>query len=195
MVSFAGIAQDASAAADINPLAVTLGAVGVMLLLLVMVTMMRRRGVNRPAAGDQGQAARDEIDRIRADVTGSAPKEGPREGNADASGVRLASRLAAQLDGKAARLELLIEEALAAAERLERAVAAADAAGAEKAPVDAPVVAAGERQAEVPEDPLFTRIFRLADQGLAAVDIARHVREPTGKVELVLSLREASRPQ
>jgi hypothetical protein len=53
------------------------------------------------------------------------------------------------------------------------------------------------RYAESPRDSLVEEIYRLADEGRSAVDIARQLEEHTGKVELILALRmsrQAPRP-
>lgn len=45
---------------------------------------------------------------------------------------------------------------------------------------------------DVPVEPLTVRVAELADAGLSAPEIARHLGEQIGKVELILALRSAS---
>lgn len=88
----------------------------------------------------------------------------------------LADLLAAQMDRQAARLERLIAEADERIRRLERLSAAA-------AEPRAPTVVDHS-------DPLSRRVYELADEGLPPVEIARALSQPTGKVELILALRQ-----
>jgi len=210
------------AAAD--PLAIALGTLGIVVLVMVVVTAMRRRGGPARGSGDAGEAgdtARDRIERIREQATGRGmpARLSDSDGESDAAGVKLAVRLAAQLDGKAERLERLMVEARELCERLEAGTLCArneadrpsdhpETASVPAAPVstsgdgrrslgrrDAAAEEPAARPAVggLPDDPLFARIFSLADGGLPAVEIARQVDEPTGKVELVLALRDATR--
>jgi hypothetical protein len=87
----------------------------------------------------------------------------------------LAGLLAGQMDRQAARLERLIADADARIGRLERLSAEVRAAR----PAD-PVLNA---------DPLNQRIFELADEGMPPVEIARTLKQQTGKVQLILALR------
>lgn len=41
------------------------------------------------------------------------------------------------------------------------------------------------------EDPRYTSVYRLADQGVSAMDIARQLGRPVGEVELILDLRRS----
>lgn len=56
--------------------------------------------------------------------------------------------------------------------------------------VAAPAVSPVERSADPPVDPIAAEVHRLADEGLAANDIAAKLSEHIGKVELILALRE-----
>ncbi len=107
----------------------------------------------------------------------------------------LTRRLAAVLDNRAAKIEILIEQADARLAALEAAEA--------RAPL--PVrpregvrrrgregsVHAQESPASLAMDPLHRKVYDLADQGLTPVDIARKIEKPTGQVELILALRRA----
>ena len=126
----------------------------------------------------------------------------------------MAKRLSHQLDAKAVRLEQLIDEAdhrltrlRRVAERLEQQ----DAAGggsADAAAIDtdassstpdpaagdlftAPDASASAAGGGGSADEALTRsVYALADEGLDPADIARRLDEHTGKVELILALRQ-----
>lgn len=93
----------------------------------------------------------------------------------------LVQRLATQLDAKAARIEMLLEDAderirkLERLERLERT-----------RPETAP-----EPEDEEAADPVMNRVYELADQGEQAVEIAKQLNQHVGQVELILALRRA----
>jgi hypothetical protein len=101
-----------------------------------------------------------------------------------------ARRLGAQLDNKARRLEVLIEEA---DERIT-ALGRAAAAGAERWPPAATTETAAATHAPPPPlralDPLTRAVYEHADAGRTPVEIAQHLDEQVGKVELILALRE-----
>jgi len=101
----------------------------------------------------------------------------------------LARACVAQIEERIARMEAAIREA---DERLARLDAARTA--------EAPAVTVRRIEPIRPpgstpigSDELSQRIFSLADEGRTAVDIARELAEHTGKVELILALREESR--
>ncbi len=97
----------------------------------------------------------------------------------------LVERLAAQLDNKAARMELLLQDAderirrLERMQRLDRNRASADS----------------EHQSGHTigheSDPVTNRVYELADQGEKPVEIAKQVNQHVGQVELILALRRA----
>jgi uncharacterized protein DUF6115 len=90
----------------------------------------------------------------------------------------LSRRLAAHLDNKAARLEILLREAderIAQLQGTTKESVAIDATH----PFDMTSV----------KDPRSRRILELASTGRSAVDISRELDEPIGTVELVLALR------
>jgi hypothetical protein len=113
--------------------------------------------------------------------------------------------MTAQLDTRAARLELLIQEAdgrLAAlkANGSPHPVSApapaeqpiiAKAPPAEPAPVEPPAAEplAPQPPAETPPDPRHADIYSMADQGRSPHEIARLLNRPNGEVELILALR------
>jgi hypothetical protein len=89
----------------------------------------------------------------------------------------LAALLASQMDRQTARLERLIAEADDRIKRLERLAAAAEAPSVQRLHPDS-------------ADPLNRRIYDLADEGLPPVEIARALSQQTGKIELILALRQ-----
>jgi hypothetical protein len=91
-------------------------AMGVLLAIFVVMRALRRRQANRPIPPPP-------VDRIAAIHERSVGSISPIE-RAMADGEQLARRLAATMDNKAARIELLIEEADRKLEELNRAVAA-----------------------------------------------------------------------
>ena len=125
-----------------------------------------------------------------------------------------ARQLSAQLDAKLSLLQSLIAEADRAAARLEDALDRAyptlppgsqaeslrPAAGHARDFRHEIETAAAESDLSTPDDeppPTTDRvrrreeIYRLADYGFAAAEIARRVGSPVGEVELILSLRES----
>jgi hypothetical protein len=103
----------------------------------------------------------------------------PARGTEQVQGVmrdaeELASILAGRVDRQAERLEQLIAEADAKIRRLER--------------LTADHAAITLREPKI--DPINQRIYDLSDEGLAPVEIARQLSQQTGKVELILALRQ-----
>lgn len=101
----------------------------------------------------------------------------------------LVRQLTAELDQRANRLERLIAEADDRLTRLGQTPPADRSSDR-----DAPAGVRPAREAPRPVvreqgDPVTRRIYSLADEGLVAVDIARQIEQPTGKVELILALR------
>ena len=105
--------------------------------------------------------------------------------------------LKAEIDTKLALLQVLIQHAEAASDRLERALenaeqkgirtaldplAAIEAWGADDAPAELPFAAEST-------PPQSSAIFALADQGFSAASIAHETGLPLGDVELAMSLR------
>lgn len=86
----------------------------------------------------------------------------------------LAGLLAGQMERQAARLERLLGEADARIRQLERLNA-----GQGRTPPRDPAV-----------DPLNQQVYELSDEGLPPVEIARQLNQQTGKVELILALRQ-----
>jgi hypothetical protein len=107
---------------------------------------------------------------------------------------------AAQMENRAVRLEKLIRDADERLERLERAGGGATTSphlhrpqvevrgggtGALGGRAGAPLMATLDGP-----DPLTRQVYRLADDGRSAVEIARELDEQIGKVDLILALRD-----
>ncbi|MGO9111344.1 MAG: hypothetical protein ACLP9L_19125 [Thermoguttaceae bacterium] len=126
-----------------------------------------------------------------------------------------ARQLSAQLDAKLSLLQSLIVEADRAAARLEDALERAYptlppgsqaeslrpvAGQAHDARHELETAAAGSNPLTAEDEPPQAtdrgrrrgEIYRLADYGFAATEIARRVGSPVGEVELILSLRDSS---
>jgi cell division septation protein DedD len=116
--------------------------------------------------------------------------------------LETARQMTAQLDTRAARLELLMNEADAKLAALKSASTMpvtpaastptlpppAAALPAPPEPTPTPVEEAPSR-AETPPDPRHAEVYDLADQGRSPHEIARHLNRPNGEVELILALR------
>ncbi|MCC7387541.1 MAG: hypothetical protein IT431_02105 [Phycisphaerales bacterium] len=172
-------------------LSVALIALGCVLMLIMIARMLGRRRwgrgaeapvVKTPLAAAQASftstAAHDRLDRLMADAE------------------ELTRRLAAVLDNRAAKIEILIEQADDRLRALE--AAGSDAGGPAGSREVRPASGMGEGsgqgqepQASLATDPLHRKVYDLADQGLTPVDIARRIEKPTGQVELILALRRA----
>ncbi len=120
-------------------------------------------------------------------------KNHPRLVASDAQGVTadlydIARRLGAQLDNKAQRLEKLIDEAdqrIAALGSGPAATGPVTGAVPTAATTGSPASSNGEHQM----DQLTEEVYELADAGRSPVEIAQHLDEQVGKVELILALR------
>jgi hypothetical protein len=105
----------------------------------------------------------------------------------------MSRQMTAQLDTRAAKLELLIKEADDRIATLRRAEAGITTVPPDEKtepseifsdpPVEAPAVA------PAPPDPRHLAVYDLADQGLSIQEIAHELGRPTGEIELILALR------
>ena len=162
-----------------------MAALGVLLLCFTMLSLLRRR--IRRQTQQSGQNVQERIKAVRDQAVGrsgsgttsphvsAAARASVQSVMADAE--ELTRRLAALLDNKAAAIEVLIDRASEAAHRLEQANASAHAPVRHASPSPLP-------------DPVADEVYTLADQGMTALDIARELDEPTGKIELMLALRQ-----
>ncbi len=92
----------------------------------------------------------------------------------------MARQITAQLDTRAAKLEMLIKEAdqkIAALNSGNTSPASPNGQSAEIADPASPV------------DPRHARIYALADAGQSASQIAQELNQPSGEIELILALR------
>jgi hypothetical protein len=112
--------------------------------------------------------------------------------------LQTAQQMTAQLDTRAARLEVLLKEADEKLAALKRATASQTReTGLATALTDTPVImkasaveaAQGVEKPETPPDPRHGDVYALADQGRSPVEIARRLNRPNGEVELILALR------
>jgi hypothetical protein len=96
-----------------------------------------------------------------------------------------ARQMTAQLDTRAARLEVLMKEADA---RLAALKAATGSPGSTvltpASPLPVPPLSP-----ETPPDPRHAEVYLMADQGRSPQEIARKLNRPNGEVELILALR------
>jgi len=169
-------AASGAAAPWLAPLVTVLG---VLALGFILMVSLRERIARRGPA----RSPRQQIDQIKA-----RERRMPEGHAATAQMYDTAQRLAAQLDNKSQRLELLIAEA---DERIARMEAAAVrpivGAGTNAEPV--PTSIAGRATEDGSTDALRRSIYALADRGLDPPGIARQLDEQVGKVELILALR------
>lgn len=163
-------------------------AFGVLILVMISIRMLKRN-LARNAVRKEG-TPRERIDQLRAQARAISPVD-----TYEAEAEELTRRLSAIMDNKAARLELLIEEADERLARLDRASLGSGVqtrpmehdAGAFRASSPEPVRAAPAPERHV--DPTQRQIYELADSGLGPVEIAQRLDQPIGQVELILNLR------
>jgi len=158
-------------------------------LTIVSVRHYRRRRATR--AGEPDQTGRERIDELKEAASRRAVVEGY---SADAE--ELTRRLAAILDNKAARLEVLIERADEAVARLEGARVARVGSGLSRSGPGpdaggATVVRHADPQPAEGSNPVHDRVEALSQSGMPPVEIARETGLPVGQVELILALRRA----
>lgn len=154
---------------------------GMLLLIAVLLRALRK---NTKKARVQARAEPSErIQQIRGDAAARAAIDGF---SADAE--ELTRRLGAILDNKAARLELLIEEADQRLAALNKAGAASGVTTRAHEPAANGFQRREPDAREAPIDPLHRRVCDLADDGLGPVEIAKRLDQPIGQVELILNL-------
>jgi hypothetical protein len=98
--------------------------------------------------------------------------------------LETARQMTAQLDTRAARLEVLIEQADQRLSAL-RSGTSADTVS----PPGEQSTPAQVETSEIPPDPRHADIWALADKGQSPSDIARQLNRPNGEIELILALR------
>lgn len=164
-----------------STLATVLVGFGVVLAVFLLMRLQWRRKSGRSARFARDAAPSERIQAIRDQAEGSGSIH-----RTMAEATELAQRLGAQLDNKAHRLELLIEDAEHVIERLERAEK-----GDRPAHPRTPRLTGDDEPASDQADPATRQIYALADEGLDAVEIARRLDQHLGKVQLILALRRA----
>jgi hypothetical protein len=94
----------------------------------------------------------------------------------------MARQISAQLDTRAQKLELLIKEA---DEKIAMLKAAAEATPTS----ENSAVEILPKPSPYEPDPRHAEVYRLADEGRSALEIATQLDRPTGEIELILALR------
>ena len=166
------------------PMMAVVAVVGIGVLLMISVrSKIARRNADR-------LSPRELIDQLKS--------AGRHRGDAQSASAELlesARQLAAKLDNKAARLEVLIQQAderISLMSQLSGTGGVAQdgpprAGAAEPDRARTPVAANGP---PVSLDPLTQSVYELADTGYQPIQIAQELDEQVGKVELILSLRD-----
>ena len=95
---------------------------------------------------------------------------------------QMARQMTAQLDTRAAKLELLLKEA-------DERIALLQSGGAPTLRIDSHLVAPAPSIPNI-ETGRHAEVYELADQGLNAHEIARQLDRPYGEIELILALRD-----
>ncbi len=180
--------QTSSLASDLAP--TLLFVFGMLLMIGILFRLLRKNTARR--AEEDNHTPRERLDRIREEA-GARSHAHAQIDTFSAEAEELTRRLGAILDNKAARLELLIEEADQRLEKLARAEISPGVrtrphepeahAFRQTPPAPAPV-------AEPAGDPMHRRICELADEGLEPVQIAQRLEQPIGQVELILNLHK-----
>lgn len=105
----------------------------------------------------------------------------------------MARQISSQLDTRAAKLEALIREADEKLEQLRDAQQSQPqmSRGPQHFPPSPAVEDRPPMRLIVPEsvDPRHAEVYRLADQGFSAHQIAQRLNRPNGEIELILALR------
>ena len=168
-----------------NPvLAGLLMATGVLIITVVM--MMRLWRIRRRNAANAGVPVTERITKIKRDNAADGV------GRMEAVMVEmqeLTRVCAAQVENRVARLEMLLREA---DERIAQLTALEENAETSR-PAPPPARPTPVVRPSIGSDELSQRVYALADSGLGSADIARELTEHTGKVELILALRQESR--
>lgn len=160
-------------------------------IIIVFILMGRLRRGHRASSPDP-RSNKEQIAEIRARAGDRSRIEAFKVDAQD-----FTRQMAALLDTKAERLEALIADADDRLARLERA-AGDHRNGAPSRPQARPQDRPGHADANGPasrtpngsaDDPLHEQIYRLSDDGLDPVQIAKQTGQPTGQIELILALR------
>ncbi len=166
------------------PMMAVVAVVGIGVLLMISIrSKIARRNADR-------LSPREMIEQLKA--------AGRQRGDAQSASAELlesARQLAAKLDNKAARLEVLIQQAD------ERISLMSQLSGTGAVAQDGPPrigatepdrahTAVAANGPPLSLDPLTQSVYELADTGYQSIQIAQELDEQVGKVELILSLRD-----
>lgn len=166
------------------PMMAVVAVVGIGVLLMISVrSKIARRNADR-------LSPRELIDQLKS--------AGRHRGDAQSASAELlesARQLAAKLDNKAARLEVLIQQA---DERISRMSQLSGMGGVTQDGPSLTRAAEPDRARNsvaangppISLDPLTQSVYELADIGYQSIQIAQELDEQVGKVELILSLRD-----
>jgi len=167
-------------------------AVGVGIVALSIWWSLRRK--LRAGFRSARETSAEKIERVRSRLERGRTEE-DRIGELMVDAEELARRLAGLLDSKAERVERLLDRAEARLAELETRERTLGQRGEPR--VGGRIETEVEDEEEAPavvvrglDDPVATDVYRLADSGKSPVEIARALGEHTGKVELILALRE-----
>lgn len=171
------LAQEAQRGSAFPGILMTLGVLAVGLSVWWSLRKKLRHGFA------QARESTDEkIQRVRATAT-HGQRERIESYMADAE--ELTRRLAAILENKAERVEALIDRAEKRIAELEGRLSSSPEVTTRRVEPAAPDANRYEAA-----DPIAVDVYRLADEGRTSVEIARELDEHTGKVELILALRD-----
>lgn len=153
-------------------------AAGAVILLFIIMTNLRKKVSRRQAAHVD---PREQVEETR---QSNALRNDTRQMMVELED--LTRRFGAQLDAKSTKLERLLDEADEKIAQLRELI--------ERPPTQASgAMPARELPAQAePEElnPLAKDVYKLADDGKSAADIARELGEHVGEVELILALRQ-----
>lgn len=174
--TIAMLAQDSQGGSAFPGILMALGVLAVGLSVWWSLRKKLKRGFMKSR-----ESSADKIQRVRAAAT-HGQRERIETYMADAE--ELTRRLAAILENKAERVEALIDRAEKRIAELEGRMGSPEVTTRRVEP------AAPDAIRYEPADPVAVDIYRLADEGRTSVEIARELDEHTGKVELILALRD-----
>jgi|SRR5688572_9690104 len=104
--------------------------------------------------------------------------------------LETARQITAQLETRAARLEVLIQQADDRVAALKACTAtAAPSAALAPARHTEEIAAASADHHESPPNPRHAEVWAMADEGRSPPEIARKLNRPSGEIELILALR------
>jgi hypothetical protein len=154
---------------------------GILAIAFLMMIAVRKKFARRQA---ESVSPRERMERIR---TAHTDRNDAMVVQADLTDH--ARTMAARLDAKAQRLEILIEQADQRIAELRSLAAGEDVSETEQIEQTLREIDAGSPQMEQ-LDPLTQSVYELADAGRNPVQIAKELDEQIGKVELILALRQ-----